>query len=490
MREIDMEELMAFIREDLGSMLNDKHDSYVPNSLESLPCELIVMIAEYLFKKDLLTLRSLSNGNISRGIDDRFVEVCFSRRRCRTTIASVARLEALSCTRFAKRIRALEVYTIFDCQPSRFGDLATGKPCARAAISPSEVPWMFGRIFQRLSNLKNFVFRAPPGLWGMCDEELTNELPLFGVSETYPHLRFGPRYHFGLQGPRHNHVIDTRSIASLGYTLISSLQHAKQQLDSFKVLGFADSKWQMKLTSYPLLLYSMRRVCALRALTCLKLQLDMLALENESMTSLVMMIESNANLKSLHLSAGPSSCQRWLSRSENWAPLLRLLGSSPPFRLRSLELDGLVTSTSAPTLARIINVHSSSIRRVVLRHTNFHYPNTLREFFTACANSDIHYYRSESLLFHETSMLVGTSLSFRVFEDEEDELHREWSGEEDLDQCDLLDTACQDWVEVRFPSGRDMLVYDNENGQNGDDWMNRAFMAGVAMIQDGALIDS
>ena len=137
---------------------------------------------------------------------------------------------------------------------------------------------MFGRIFQRLSNLKNFVFRAPPGLWGMCDEELTNELPLFGVSETYPHLRFGPRYHFGLQGPRHNHVIDTRSIASLGYTLISSLQHAKQQLDSFKVLGFADSKWQMKLTSYPLLLYSMRRVCALRALTCLKLQLDMLAL--------------------------------------------------------------------------------------------------------------------------------------------------------------------------------------------------------------------
>ncbi|RYN95369.1 hypothetical protein AA0119_g8695 [Alternaria tenuissima] len=202
------------------------------------------------------------------------------------------------------------------------------------------------------------------------------------------------------------------------------------------------------------------------------------------------MIESNANLKSLHLSAGPSSCQRWLSRSENWAPLLRLLGSSPPFRLRSLELDGLVTSTSAPTLARIINVHSSSIRRVVLRHTNFHYPNTLREFFTACANSDIHYYRSESLLFHETSMLVGTSLSFRVFEDEEDELHREWSGEEDLDQCDLLDTACQDWGEGRFPSGRDMLVYDNENGQNGDDWMNRAFMAGVAMIQDGALIDS
>ena len=73
MREIDMEELMAFIREDLGSMLNDKHDSYVPNSLESLPCELIVMIAEYLSKKDLLTLRSLGNRNISRGIDDRFV---------------------------------------------------------------------------------------------------------------------------------------------------------------------------------------------------------------------------------------------------------------------------------------------------------------------------------------------------------------------------------------------------------------------------------
>jgi hypothetical protein len=68
-----MEELMAFIREDLGSMLNDKHDVYSPGSLESLPCELIVMIAEYLSKKDLLTLRSLGNRNISRGIDDRFV---------------------------------------------------------------------------------------------------------------------------------------------------------------------------------------------------------------------------------------------------------------------------------------------------------------------------------------------------------------------------------------------------------------------------------
>ncbi|KAL1798121.1 hypothetical protein ACET3X_002158 [Alternaria dauci] len=322
----------------------------------------------------------------------------------------------------------------------------------------------------------------------MSGAALTDELPQLGASEMQPNLRFHPPHIFALFGPEHHHVVDTRSMTTLGYILVSSFENARQRLDSFQVLGFTDSTWQSKLTSSPALFHSMIKLPALRNLTFLKLELDMMAFENESMTSLVKMIKGNANLKALHLTAGPKGFQRWSSRSEDWAPLLLLLGSSPPFRLRSLEVDGLVTSLTAPTLARIVNVHSSSMRRVVLKHTNFHHPNTLREFFTACANSSIRYYMSENFLFHETRMLVGASLAFSIIRDDM-HCNVECENIEQACCCDMFDTTCLDWVEVRFPTGGGRLLYDNEHGRYGDGWMYKAFMGGVTMVKDGAIID-
>ena len=124
-------------------------------------------------------------------------------------------------------------------------------------------------------------------------------------------------------------------------------------------------------------------------------------------------------------------------------------------------------------------------------HTNFHYPNTLRAFFTACTNSRLYYYVLQRFYFHEKYMLGGFVLQTRIYQDVEDELHRDvnWRGEKQINRCDQGDLACRDWVEVRSVRGNATVLFINGNAEKGDGWMYNALMGCVSMIQGGGIID-
>ncbi|KAI4687152.1 uncharacterized protein J4E84_005523 [Alternaria hordeiaustralica] len=285
--------------------------------------------------------------------------------------------------------------------------------------------------------------------------------------------------------------LDKKSLSILqalgSRTILQAIDHALQ-LEEFSVVGFG-LKWQTWLLGTPKSLFEAISP-ALRGLTSLNLELDMATLKTDAyMLALVKLINTNANLQALALSVGDQGIGKYQIRNESWAPLLQLLGGSPPFRLHSLHINGLVTSTTAPTLASIINAHSSTIRRIVLKNTNFHYPNTLRAFFRACANSAVSYYETENFYLHERTMIVGRYLADDVLEYDNAELHEDVNN----NHCDS-DASCHDWVKVNWDSFDEedkwKLVFENEQGQKRRSYMYDTFMDVVEMVKEGSLRDS
>jgi hypothetical protein len=184
----------------------------------------------------------------------------------------------------------------------------------------------------------------------------------------------------------------------------------------------------------------------------------------------------------LRVRSGPRSIREYRDSSEKWAPLLQQLGGDPPFRLQTLELDGLVSSQSAPTLDHIIETHSPTLRRLVLEHTNFHYPNTLRAFFYALSRSNVNYYKTNWLYIHQRTYLLPSTLCFIVVPDEV------------LTHSQVVatdDESCLDWVRVIWDvNGYDVpLIYDNEDDWYGENWMKNCFMNALAAINCGAVKD-
>ena len=288
--------------------------------------------------------------------------------------------------------------------------------------------------------------------------------------------------------PKHTHIMHALPIYRVMHALVDTIRCAPQQLEEFRVVGFG-LKWQTWLLGTPKSLFEAISP-ALRGLTSLNLELDMATLKTDAyMLALVKLINTNANLQALALSVGDQGIGKYQIRNESWAPLLQLLGGSPPFRLRSLHINGLVTSTTAPTLARIINVHSSTIHRIVLKNTNFHYPDTIRAFFTACANSAISYYETDNFYFHERTMIVGRYLADDVLEYDNAELHEDVNN----NHCDS-DASCHDWVKVNWDSFDEedkwKLVFENEQGQKRRSYMYDNFMNVVDMVKEGSLRDS
>ncbi|KAH6882461.1 hypothetical protein BKA58DRAFT_19787 [Alternaria rosae] len=461
-------------------------------SLEGLPSELIGMIADYLDGENLSTLQALGSRTILQAIDHALTEANFSSRRCQTTKTSVERLEALSHSRFANRIRIIEIYSLLECRSPnslRYGvnmDTTTA-PCIETMLSESDVRNLFSGILRRTPNLKSVTFRAPLALGGMADHlryalnSTSNPLPIedmgFHPRNSTPH------------SPEHTHIIHALSIYRVMQALVDTIRSAPQQLEGFRVVGFGASQWQTALLGSPKSLFEAISP-ALRGLTSLNLELDMATFRTDThVLALVKLIKGNANLEALALSVGAEDVRTYRIRNESWAPLLQLLGGSPPFRLRSLQFNGLVTSTTAPTLASIINVHSSSIRRIVLDNTNFHYPNTLRAFFIACANSTIRYYKAENFWLHERALVVSSQLAYDVSEDEDAKLHEDIN----TNHCES-DAPCHGWVYVSWEKVKHedgwTVVFKNEDGRKGRNYMYDAFMNGVMLIKDGVLVDS
>ncbi|RMZ70345.1 hypothetical protein GMOD_00000424 [Pyrenophora seminiperda CCB06] len=373
------------------------------SELVDLPSELISLVVEYLPKDDLCTLRQLHNQRIASAIDTVFVSrstidqgndsgehsrMSFCHLVCRTTRTSLAYIKAVSGSRFAPRIRTLEIFIDLECIPKRPG---TWPACMIATIYGLEARIFFKSLFQRM--------RAPS----------LDSLLRPGI--------FIDLWEIEYMG--HDHTMDPVSYRSLLDELIHAALDEIQRLEHFSILGYTVSQWQSVLAETKTILQSITATPDLQTLTTLNLELEMYTDTTDCMLKKIgKIIGRNSNLNVLKLDAGPET-HPYCKSNKHWVPLIWLLGSDPPFRLQTLEIDGLVASSTAPSLAHIIKTHSPSLRRLVLRNTNFGPLNTIRAFFEALAESEVRYYAWKMFLVHRAGSCSFLTSSHLVYEEVE-----------------------------------------------------------------------
>ncbi|KAA8621749.1 hypothetical protein PtrSN002B_008281 [Pyrenophora tritici-repentis] len=239
-------------------------------------------------------------------------------------------------------------------------------------------------------------------------------LPLSAVGSTFSVGAEALRFDMG-----HHHTVNVASYRALLNGLVHTMCFELPQLEQFSIMNFAKSRWHSNLAGTPYILQELTMRPVPQALTTLDLQLDM-STHNTGLhlAQVSELIGRNPNLKVFKLCAGPDMEFYHRLYNKNWAHLLEALGSDPPFRLHTLEIDGLIASTTAPTLDRIIDVHSSNLRRLVLKNTNFCPPNSLGAFFNALANSEVRYYAWKQFMVPQAICLMSSRLLCSIVPDE------------------------------------------------------------------------
>lgn len=356
-------------------------------------------------------------------------------------------------------------------------------PCITRLIEVEKFLIIIDSILLGAPRLSRLTIRAPKGLSGMDDEYL---IPEPRSSDIGPSRNVAfRRDSSGIQD--HGHVIDAPSLSHLVSEMVRRGLIMVPHLQELRVLGFANTEWQSLLASAEMTLCELALQPSAYNLTTIDLQLEMSTRgPNNCLSSLVEVTKRTIKLKVLRIRSGPKALSQYRIPTEYWAPLLKQLGErKPPFKLHTLDLDGLATSKVAPTLDRIVAAHSCSLRRLVLGHTNFHYPNTLYAFFSALAKSDVSYFELSWLFLHHKSLLVASSLSFAQVPDEVLKM-----GVKDLrSDCDMSN---YDWIVIRWDVDRHdaAVVYDNEDGFYGQDWIKRCCQNALTSIECGAIDDS
>jgi hypothetical protein len=354
-------------------------------------------------------------------------------------------------------------------------------PCMEALLEP-EVKHMLKNVLTQAVNLRKIILGAPNGIPWLYDTRWVSGLPRLGDSVPVQNLEFSYSYAAG-----HKHIVNTASVCQLFTTIIHAIQqYPQRELQEFSIVEFHDTKWKSALIPTDWVSTTKLATPVLQNLTSLNLQFEMFTADRyDTIVEIVKAIEKNASLRVLKLRTGKRSTLVFQRRSEYWAPLLSLLGTDPPFRLHTLMLDGLATSTTAPTLDRVIAVHASTLRGVVFAHLNFHLPNSLRAFSTALAKTKINYFATSWFLIHERTFILAGSIQYRTVPDE-----LEWG--EDLDEIFMgKDESYRDWIYVDWEiyNHDRLLVYDNRDGSQGEGWMRMRFLDMVRMIDDGAIRD-
>jgi hypothetical protein len=340
------------------------------------------------------------------------------------------------------------------------------------------------KVLIQAVNLRKVILGAPKGVVGVGDRQFqpVPGHPWIGDNSPVQYLQFGSLHPAG-----HSHIVDTASVCRLFATIIHMIQqYPQREIQEFSIHGFHDTRWKSVLIPNDWVSTTQLATPALQNVTTLDLQFEMFTYSRyDTIVGITKAIEKNPNLQVLKLRTGERSILVFERRSEYWAPLLSLLGTDPPFRLRTLMLDGLVTSVTAPTLDRIITVHASTLRRVVFAHLNFHLPNSLRAFSTALAKTKITYFATSRFLLHERSFIVAGSIQYDTVPDEA----LEW--EDGLETIFMdKDEDYRDWVNVDWVySHNATLVYDNRDGSQGEGWMRVKFLDMARMVDDGALRD-
>ncbi|KAH7356004.1 hypothetical protein BKA66DRAFT_539445 [Pyrenochaeta sp. MPI-SDFR-AT-0127] len=274
----------------------------------------------------------------------------------------------------------------------------------------------------------------------------------------------------------HYHILDLNSSRTILDSITMAMREIRLPLVEFRAIDFTSTSWQSALGSTIPMLSALVELPNMGHLTRLDLELDMFSdNSNSAMNALVKIIDKNCALQNLKLSTGPRLEQTFRIRHQHWSPFMHLLGSSPSFRLRSLDLEGLITSGTM-MLDQIIHAHAGTLRDIVLDNTNFGTPNSLRNFFMELSKTDLELFAIRNFWFHDNSWLSGSTWSYH---------HR---PDEVLDCFDdemlSKDEAYLDWVDISWESAsyRKWIRWDNRDGRHGNFWMKECLMNVVEMV--------
>jgi len=384
----------------------------------------------------------------------------------------------------------------------------------------------FSAIFSRLPNLKNLMISAPGYQPDSIYNAHNSTAAPYLYSLSFPDMKFALSED---EKKRHVHTIDVESYQTLLDSLVGIAQVTLPKSEQISTVNFPVPRWQPTLagasdrpkdvnvikqpsvstiqcttqchdyqrnslsqnkTDMP---KEMIRRPFLQIMTTLDLQLNVFTRTTGAILEKVGgLIRSNPNLKVLKLCAGPRMCSTYRIPNDHWAPLLKALGSGPPFRLDTLELGGLVTSTTAPTLARVVETHSPTLRRLVLEHTSFGYPNTLRAFFNTLVKSEVRYYAWRDFLVDQTSYLIDSQLKFWIVGDEVLTPRYDLITENSFETASLYNTcnlypttsSDKDWVMITWDVAdkHELFVWDDEDSLMGKGGIKATFRnVGVAI---------
>jgi hypothetical protein len=150
-----------------------------------------------------------------------------------------------------------------------------------------------------------------------------------------------------------------------------------------------------------------------------------------------------------------------------------------------------VSSTTAPTLDCIVNVHASTLRRIRLHHLNFHHPNSLHAFFTALSKADIRYFSTRWFKLHNRGYIRSSTLSYIESDDEVLEFDDETLESDGEEGVLKKDQSYRDWVEIDWKIHKEdkELLYDYEEWTGHARPIKEIFMSVVEQVISGAIRD-
>lgn len=408
----------------------------------------------------------------------------FSTRYCETEKSSIAELERIACSRFTEDVRALHLDFRLVCHKLDFerhflDDLDHSlDPCVGIQIEPKSLIEKLNIIFKRMKNLSEFLICGPAPIAGMGHGQFT--LNPWPTNDSGKHAVFAPIYENFLA---HYHVVNFEILETIVPRILDALHVRDRGLDKFSLVGFSTYSWQEMLIPSAPTLGCVLSLPSIQSLTRLELELAML--EEASLGSIACVariIEHTPQLQHLKVHAGPTDLT-FSTSHEEYSPLLEVLGINPPFRLQSLDLEGVITGSKI-TLDDIVRVHTTTLRRMVLNHVNLHAPNYIRVLFKSLAVADLDYFAVRNMWCHNRFWLCPSTLQTTM---KPDEVLSHYVADEDDASAAYVGFV---YISLEVYKHTKWIIHDATAKNHGKVWMRRSLLSVVEQVDCGGIRDA
>jgi hypothetical protein len=361
----------------------------------------------------------------------------------------MVRLAAVAASRFATCINTLDLELRLDLPASLMSkdvqELANEAiPCRLVDACFSPVYQLLVLTFKHTINLKSLIIR-PPSDGSFQKFASLNHSELL---ETPIHQALGG---FEERDLSHGYVQGYHSPRTLYHSVFAAINFTKLKLDR---LELPSASVDMIQHFFVPTLHLYRSLAVhhpwMRGVSSLTLRLDIFPVNpSDAAAALDKILENSVNLEELDLNLGPTY-RAFATDAERKAichQLMRTLGGPPQFRLRKLSLSGLYADSSV-TMKRIVYVHATHFRTLILIDAQFDDPGTMPSLFDNLAVSQV-----DRLILQR--MRIGTRMlieyAHRILKDDDSAC---------LTWYDGMDLGYKDWVEVAWSGADHEIVYD------------------------------